>query len=137
VRRRAVAAVAAVEGERTTTLLRTALDDADDDLAALALGARGGTEAVPVLVLVLVEMVAEGLDVEAAETCSRCTWRPRGPSAECHQPHGRVHRVRGQDEDEPRGDRDEDEQGRHPASVPVATCQSPRAAIRPIAPMKT
>ncbi|BDU06215.1 MerR family transcriptional regulator [Nocardia cyriacigeorgica] len=67
VRRRAVAAIVAVPSGEATDLLRTALGDADlvvADRAALALGARRVTEAIPHLL----DMVTEGrTDVEAAE----------------------------------------------------------------------
>ncbi|MBF6084730.1 MerR family transcriptional regulator [Nocardia cyriacigeorgica] len=67
VRRRAVAAIVAVPSAEATDLLRTALGDADlvvADRAALALGARRVTEAIPHLL----DMVTEGrTDVEAAE----------------------------------------------------------------------
>lgn len=67
VRRRAVAAIVAVPSAEATDLLRTAVGDADlvvADRAALALGARRVTEAIPHLL----DMVTEGrTDVEAAE----------------------------------------------------------------------
>ncbi|BDT86711.1 MerR family transcriptional regulator [Nocardia cyriacigeorgica] len=67
VRRRAVAAIVAVPSAEATDLLRTAVGDADlvvADRAALALGARRATEAIPHLL----DMVTEGrTDVEAAE----------------------------------------------------------------------
>lgn len=68
VRERAVRALAAMPDEAATALLREALggpDDAVRPIAALALGARGATEAVPALV----ELVVAGTnDVEAADT---------------------------------------------------------------------
>lgn len=67
VRRRAVTAIAEVRTARAAELLRGALDDADATVrarAALALGAQGDVDAVPVLL----ELVVEGRsDVEAAE----------------------------------------------------------------------
>lgn len=67
VRRRATAAIAAVPTAEATALLRRALHDGDvivRDRAAVALGSRRVTEAIPALL----EMVAEGRsDVEAAE----------------------------------------------------------------------
>ncbi|MGN6742158.1 MAG: MerR family transcriptional regulator, partial [Amnibacterium sp.] len=67
VRARAVLALAAIPGDDTGPLLRSALADADGDVrrhAAMAVGARGGLEAVPALV----ELVLAGhRDVEAAE----------------------------------------------------------------------
>ena len=67
VRRRAVAAIAAVHTSEATTHLRQALEDSDTTVrsrAALALGARGSVDAIPALL----EMVLTGqLDVEAAE----------------------------------------------------------------------
>ncbi|NEW39857.1 MerR family transcriptional regulator [Nocardia cyriacigeorgica] len=68
VRRRATVAIAAVPTAEATILLRRALDDLDvtvRDRAALALGSRRVSEAVPALLA----MIAEGRsDVEAAET---------------------------------------------------------------------
>lgn len=67
VRRRATAAIAEVQDEEATPLLRRALADGDAavrDRAALALGARQVADAVPALV----EMVVAGRsDIEAAE----------------------------------------------------------------------
>lgn len=67
VRRRAVAAIAAVRTAEATTHLRRALEDSDAVVrsrAALALGARGSIDAIPDLL----EMVFTGQhDVEAAE----------------------------------------------------------------------
>ncbi|MEU6858175.1 MerR family transcriptional regulator [Glycomyces sp. NPDC046736] len=67
VRRSAVLALAKIDDEASTDLLTAALDDADDAVrrhTALALGARGKTEAVPMLM----RMVTEGTnDVDAAE----------------------------------------------------------------------
>nr|WP_277350852.1 HEAT repeat domain-containing protein [Rhodococcus sp. HNM0569] len=67
VRRRATAAIAAVDSAQARELLTRALDDVDMSVrtrAALALGSRGSAHAVPVLVA----MIVEGhLDVEAAE----------------------------------------------------------------------
>ncbi|MER7169047.1 MerR family transcriptional regulator [Micromonospora sp. NPDC000207] len=74
VRRRAVLAVAGVPGDGVTPPLVDALDDADPAVrryAAVAVGARGGTAAVPILVA----MVVEGTnDVEAAETLGTLAW---------------------------------------------------------------
>ncbi|MCL2535265.1 MAG: HEAT repeat domain-containing protein [Nocardiaceae bacterium] len=71
VRRRATAAIAAVDTAEATELLRRVLDDADATVrgrAALALGSRGSVDALPVLL----EMVVEGRsDVEAAEVLGR------------------------------------------------------------------
>ncbi|WP_067893637.1 MerR family transcriptional regulator [Nocardia vaccinii] len=67
IRRRAVLAIAAVPTAEATTLLRRVLDDADPvvrERAALALGSRQVSEAVPVL---LAMVVAGRSDVEAAE----------------------------------------------------------------------
>ncbi|MFD4182112.1 MerR family transcriptional regulator [Rhodococcus sp. NPDC058514] len=73
VRRRAVAAIAAVHTEEATALLSRALDDADAAVrgrAALALGSRGSIDAMPALL----EMVVDGLrDVEAAEVLGLLT----------------------------------------------------------------
>lgn len=67
VRRRAAAAIAAIDSVESTMYLVRALDDSDTavrDLVALALGTRGHADSVPVLL----EMVTEGRrDVEAAE----------------------------------------------------------------------
>ncbi|GLZ37233.1 MerR family transcriptional regulator [Actinokineospora sp. NBRC 105648] len=67
IRRRAVLAIAEMPGDEADAVLADALGDSDSTVrghAALALGARGGTAAVPVLV----GMVVEGRnDVEAAE----------------------------------------------------------------------
>lgn len=67
VRRRAVAALAEITGDEADALLADALEDPDATVrghAALALGARGRTEAVPALV----DMVVAGTnDVEAGE----------------------------------------------------------------------
>ncbi|GIG63034.1 MerR family transcriptional regulator [Longispora fulva] len=67
VRRRAVLAIAAMPGDEATAALTGALGDPDPTVrgrAALALGTRGATSAVPTLV----DMVVEGTnDVEAAE----------------------------------------------------------------------
>lgn len=67
VRRRAVLALAELPGDEATTMLTDALDDTDATIrrhAALAVGARGVTRAVPTLL----GMVVEGPnDVEAAE----------------------------------------------------------------------
>ncbi|MGW0173041.1 MerR family DNA-binding transcriptional regulator [Rhodococcus sp. NPDC003322] len=71
VRRRATSAIAALPSAEATVLLRRALGDEDDtvrDRAALALGTRGGADAVPALL----EMVFDGRsDVEAAEVLGR------------------------------------------------------------------
>ncbi|MEU2042633.1 HEAT repeat domain-containing protein [Nocardia niwae] len=67
VRRRAVLALAELPGDAATAVLTDALDDADATVrrhAALALGARGVTRAVPALVRTVVEGPN---DVEAAE----------------------------------------------------------------------
>ncbi|OXM50813.1 MerR family transcriptional regulator [Amycolatopsis thailandensis] len=67
VRRRAVHALAGIPGDEATSALTEALGDPDSAVrarAALAVGSRGRTEAVPTLV----RMVVEGTtDVEAAE----------------------------------------------------------------------
>jgi DNA-binding transcriptional MerR regulator len=67
IRRRAVWAIAEMSGDEATTVLADALGDTDPAVrrhAALALGTRGATVAVPTLVA----MVVEGTnDVEAAE----------------------------------------------------------------------
>ena len=67
IRRRAVLAIAELSGDDATTVLADALGDPDPTVrrhAALALGARGETSAVPTLVA----MVVEGTnDVEASE----------------------------------------------------------------------
>ncbi|MFI5535472.1 MerR family transcriptional regulator [Nocardia sp. NPDC051900] len=67
VRRRAVLALAELPGDEATSVLTVALDDADATVrrhAALALGARGVTRAVPALIGTVVEGPN---DVEAAE----------------------------------------------------------------------
>ncbi|MEV6279624.1 MerR family transcriptional regulator [Nocardia sp. NPDC051832] len=67
VRRRAVLALAELPGDEVTAVLTDALDDADTGVrrqAALAVGARGVTGAVPALVGIVVEGPN---DVEAAE----------------------------------------------------------------------
>ena len=67
VRRRAVQALAELTGDEPTAILTDALGDADPTIrrhAALALGARGETRAVPALVGIVVEGPS---DVEAAE----------------------------------------------------------------------
>ncbi|GAB2648143.1 MerR family transcriptional regulator [Prescottella soli] len=73
VRRRATAAIAAVHTAEATELLRRSLDDPDTTVrgrAALALGSRGGVDAMPVLL----DMVIEGRrDVEAAEVLGLLT----------------------------------------------------------------
>jgi DNA-binding transcriptional MerR regulator len=70
VRERAVRALAELPGDTATELLRAALTNADIAVrryAALALGPRGATEAIPTLI----EMVAtEGRDVDAADALS-------------------------------------------------------------------
>ncbi len=67
IRRRAVLAIAEMSGDEANAVLADALGDADQTVrgrAALALGTRGATAAVPALV----RMVVEGTnDVEAAE----------------------------------------------------------------------
>ncbi|MGW6695124.1 MerR family transcriptional regulator [Rhodococcus sp. NPDC054953] len=71
VRRRAVEAIASVPAAEATALLRRAIGDADGAVrgrAALELGARGGVDAIPVL---LGMVVAGGRDVEAAEVLGR------------------------------------------------------------------
>ncbi|MFD1810681.1 MerR family transcriptional regulator [Rhodococcus gannanensis] len=73
VRRRAVAAIAAVPTAEAAAALRRVLDDPDDTArarAALALGSRGSADAVPFLLA----MVVEGhRDVEAAEVLGHLT----------------------------------------------------------------
>ncbi|TCP48513.1 DNA-binding transcriptional MerR regulator [Tamaricihabitans halophyticus] len=77
VRRRAVLALAELPDDEATTLLTDALVDTDPMIrghAALALGARGVTQAVPTLV----EMVVEGSnDVEAAELLGTLAQDPK------------------------------------------------------------
>ncbi|WP_204331307.1 MerR family transcriptional regulator [Geodermatophilus sabuli] len=76
-RRRAVTAIAELDGDEAATLLTGALDHPDPAVrgpAALALGARGDARAVPVLVGLVVAGVH---DVEAAETLGRLA-RERG-----------------------------------------------------------
>ncbi|MGO4201614.1 MerR family transcriptional regulator [Rhodococcus sp. TAF43] len=67
VRRRAISAISAVRAAEATVLLRRALDDSDATVrerAALALGSRGSTDSMPILL----GMVFGGRsDVEAAE----------------------------------------------------------------------
>lgn len=81
VRRRAVAAIAAVRTLEATTHLRQALEDSDATVrsrAALALGARGGVDAIPALL----EMVFAGQrDVEAAEVLGVLTDVTPSPDA--------------------------------------------------------
>ncbi|MFC4337475.1 HEAT repeat domain-containing protein [Salininema proteolyticum] len=76
VRRRAVQALTRLPTDETTPLLAAALDDPDATVrrhAAMALGARGRSDAIPVLVT----MIVEGLnDVEAAETLGRLARHP-------------------------------------------------------------
>ena len=71
VRRRAVEAIADIDGEESTALLRPALTDDDDVVrsrAAQTLGARGVPGAAPVLL----DLVAAGIgDVEAGEALGR------------------------------------------------------------------
>ncbi|MGC2999483.1 HEAT repeat domain-containing protein [Streptomyces sp. G35A] len=70
VRKRAVRTLAEIPGEEATALLRDALTHSDVVVrryAALALGARGGADAVPTLV----DMIVEGVnDVDAADALS-------------------------------------------------------------------
>ncbi|MCA1007853.1 HEAT repeat domain-containing protein [Rhodococcus hoagii] len=71
VRRRAIAAIASVRTSEATALLTHALDDPDTTVrgrAALALGARGGTDSMPALVAMIVEGRS---DVEAAEVLGK------------------------------------------------------------------
>lgn len=76
IRRRAVLAIAEISGDEATALLTDALGDSDTTVrghAALALGARGSTAAVPTLV----GMVVEGTnDVEAAEVLGTLSLDP-------------------------------------------------------------
>ncbi|GHE72727.1 MerR family transcriptional regulator [Streptomyces vinaceus] len=76
VRERAVRTIAEIPGEGATALLRTALRSPDGGVrgpAALALGAQGAADAVPVLI----DMIVEGTnDVEAADTLSALASRP-------------------------------------------------------------
>ncbi|GAA5185502.1 MerR family transcriptional regulator [Rugosimonospora acidiphila] len=76
IRRRAVLALAELSGDEATAVLADALDDADPAVrrhAALAVGARGVTTAVPTLV----GMVVEGTnDVEAAEVLGALSLDP-------------------------------------------------------------
>ncbi|GIJ26457.1 transcriptional regulator [Micromonospora qiuiae] len=70
VRRRAVQAIAEIREDAATALLRDALANSDIVVrryAALALGARGVTDAVPTLIDMIVE---EANDVDAADTLS-------------------------------------------------------------------
>lgn len=73
VRRRAIAAIAAIDTAEATEHLSRALDDSDTTVcadAALALGARGRVEPIPELL----DMVTEGRrDVEAAEALGLLT----------------------------------------------------------------
>jgi HEAT repeat protein len=76
VRKRAVRSIAEIPDGAATALLQDALANPDIVVrryAALALGARGGAEAVPTLV----EMVVEGTnDVDAADALSALASRP-------------------------------------------------------------
>ncbi|RKN36215.1 MerR family transcriptional regulator [Micromonospora musae] len=76
VRRRAVLAIAEISGDESTAVLTDALGDSDPTVrghAALALGTRGVTEAVPTLV----EMVVAGRnDVEASEALGALSLDP-------------------------------------------------------------
>jgi DNA-binding transcriptional MerR regulator len=76
IRRRAVLAIAEMSGDEATSVLADALGDSDTTVrrhAALALGARGVTDAVPTLV----GMVVDGAnDVEAAEVLGRLSLEP-------------------------------------------------------------
>ncbi|MEU6207397.1 MerR family transcriptional regulator [Micromonospora musae] len=76
VRRRAVLAIAEISGDESTAVLTDALGDCDPAVrghAALALGARGVTEAVPTLVGMV---VAGGSDVEASEALGALSLDP-------------------------------------------------------------
>ncbi|MGV9306114.1 HEAT repeat domain-containing protein [Nonomuraea sp. NPDC003727] len=76
VRKRAVQSIAEFPNGEATTLLRDALTNPDivvRGYAALALGARGGADAVPTLI----DMVVEGTnDVDAADALSALAGRP-------------------------------------------------------------
>ncbi|MEU9832345.1 HEAT repeat domain-containing protein [Streptosporangium sp. NPDC048047] len=76
VRKRAVRSIAEIPGDEATALLRETLADPDIVVrghAALALGARGVTDAVPTLI----DMVVEGThDVDAADALSALASRP-------------------------------------------------------------
>ncbi|MGW1062706.1 MerR family transcriptional regulator [Micromonospora rubida] len=76
IRRRAVLAIAEMPGDEATAVLADALGDSDTTVrrhAALALGTRGATAAVPTLV----GMVVEGVnDVEAAEALGALSLDP-------------------------------------------------------------
>ncbi|MCP2167641.1 MerR family transcriptional regulator [Goodfellowiella coeruleoviolacea] len=76
IRRRAVLAIAEMSGDQATAVLADALGDADPTVrghAALALGRRGATAAVPALV----DMVVGGTnDVEAAEVLGTLSLDP-------------------------------------------------------------
>jgi DNA-binding transcriptional MerR regulator len=76
IRRRAVLAIAEISGDEATAVLTDALGDSDTAVrghAALALGARGATAAVPILV----GMVVEGTnDVEASEVLGTLSLDP-------------------------------------------------------------
>ncbi len=76
IRRRAVLAIAEMPGDEATAVLADALGDSDATVrrhAALALGTRGATAAVPTLV----SMVVEGTnDVEAAEVLGTLSLDP-------------------------------------------------------------
>lgn len=76
IRRRAVLAIAEVPGDEATAVLTDALGDADTTVrkhAALAVGARGVTATVPILV----DMVVEGTnDVEASEVLGTLSLDP-------------------------------------------------------------
>ncbi|GAA4383276.1 MerR family transcriptional regulator [Actinomadura verrucosospora] len=76
VRRRAVLAIAEIQGDGAAALLRDALASADVVVrrhAALALGTRGGEDAVPTLIDMIVE---EANDVDAADALSALASRP-------------------------------------------------------------
>lgn len=77
IRRRAVLAIAGMSGDEATAVLADALGDSDPTVrghAALALGKRGATAAVPTLV----GMVVQGTnDVEAAEVLGTLSLDPR------------------------------------------------------------
>ncbi|MGG7099558.1 HEAT repeat domain-containing protein [Rhodococcus sp. 24CO] len=90
VRRRAVAAIAAVHTAEATTHLRQALEDPDATVrsrAALALGARGSVDAIPALL----EMVFAGRrDVEAAEVLGVLTDVSPSPDTIVDQMHTKL-----------------------------------------------
>ncbi|MET9350026.1 MerR family transcriptional regulator [Streptomyces termitum] len=85
VRERAVRALAELPGPEAGARLRDALADPDATVrgrAALALGARGAADAVPVVVPILLDMIVAGRnDTDAADVLGALARRERGAEA--------------------------------------------------------